>query len=223
MLQILSTSRRSSSASTGESVHCGTLLTLSWVHETWPQSHEGVQETRNKLERTLTLAVRYVSTPFLLRQPLPRTCIYIGVGQIIGSTMGTSNADALVYIGCVVLHRLPFIEKNGPSSQTKLLFGVQDPSPSTTELDKPPGKEQSRSLRGHRSREDLPADNTLEGTPANKRRRGTRATENGTAPIGHAGDFCEALNTFWSHPEQGSPLLEPCAIRWLPCTMSSYI
>ena len=133
-------------------------------------------------------------------------CIYTGAGRTIDSTMTHRKADALVDVGCVALHRLPLIDQNGHTCQHNLLFGAQDPSPSTTELDKPPGKEQSRSLRGHRSREDLPADNTLEGTPANKRRRGTRATENGTAPIGHAGDFCDALDSLWPHPEQGSPL-----------------
>ncbi|CAL5228784.1 g11976 [Coccomyxa viridis] len=77
--------------------------------------------------------------------------------------------------------------RNKEEAMTDTDPSTQDPSPSTTELEKLPGKEQSRSLRGHRSREDLPADSTLEGTPANKRRRGTRATENGMAPIGHAG------------------------------------
>ena len=73
---------------------------------------------------------------------------------------------------------------------------AQEPSPSTTELENLYAKDKGHTVRGHRSREDHPADITLEGTPANKRRRGTRAAENGTAPIGHAGELVSGPEMF---------------------------
>lgn len=169
------------------------------------------RSTRNKDQAGTDVdAASQVSSVLLyLGQPLPYMNINIAY-SILDSTMGIRDVDTVVSIDCYALHRWPLKNRNGPSCQQYLLFGIQDPSP-TTELDKPSGKEQSRALRGHRSREDLPADNTLEGTPANKRRRGTRATENGTAPIGHAGDSRDRLDRSCSF-EQHSPASWPSAI-----------